>query len=588
MSRSARCRISLYLTSLMILAFLPGLAGLADERESTSAAPASPASPSGAAAFAGTQVVPAYRQADKIAVLRVEGEIDYITRISLERRVERAMREGANAVVLDINTPGGEVTAMLDICHLLKTDAPSNTVAWINPNAYSAGTFIALAAREIVVQDNASFGDAAPIKATPFGMIQLEASERAKLEAPLLEEVIDSARRHHYDEKLVQAFVSVGVELWLLENTNTGERVFVDRAEYVQVFGEDPPTGLTAVAPVDENAHRMVRPARQERVPQDDEAREATAGDAEFQQQLPAPRSRLTAADRDSYRVLRQVTASDRLLTVRPDDARLYGLATRVIRNDQELMAYFGAQELVRYDQLWSESLARFLMSFPVRAVLLIIFLVALFVELSAPGLGVFGATAAVALLLLVGAPALVGLAQWWGILLVAIGLLLLTAEIFFIPGTGVAGVLGLISLLVGMVGTFVTGDIGTSQGQYQLWAGITTMITSAFGAGIIIWLLSRQFHTFHVLDRVILKSELGNPQTVPPTAPVQEGSLRSGQFRVGDVGVAYTGLRPAGRADFGGKIVDVQSLGGFIEQGTPVRIVSVGRYVIDVEEANE
>lgn len=579
-------RAALYSAVLILLLFLPGMVQ-SDGGGNGASSGGAPSNPGALTSTAGgAAVVPAYRQANKVAVLRVEGVIDRVTLQSLERRFEKAMREGAGAIVLDINTPGGEVTATLDICHLLKTDAPPNTVAWINPNAYSAGTFIALAAREIVLQDNASFGDAAPIQATPWGgLVQLEPTERAKLEAPLLEEVIDSARRHHYDEKLVQAFVSVGVELWLLEHKQTGERVFVDRTEYRAVFGDDPPAELTSVTPsIDADSHRQVRPAVTERVREGE-----AAPQGEFRQQLPSPRAQLTAADRDDYRVLRQVTAADRLLTLRPDEARLYGLATRIIRNDQELMAYFGAQELVRYDQLWSESLARFLMSYPVRAVLIVIFLVALFIELSAPGIGVFGAAAGVALLLLLGAPALVGLAQWWGILLVAIGLALLAAELFIIPGMGVAGVLGLLSLFVGIVGTFVTGDLGTSEGQYQLWAGIATIITSAFGAGIIIWLLSRQFHSVNVLDKVILKSELGAKQTTAAGAAVLEAVDRQdGELLVGELGVAHTGLRPAGRAAFGHRIVDVQSLGGFIEKGTPVRIVSIDKYVIEVEEVDE
>ena len=64
-------------------------------------------------------------------------------------------------------------------------------------------------------------GDAAPI--TSLGPIP--ATERAKIESPLLTEVIDEARRHHYDERLVQAFVSVGIELWLLRDGSTGEVV---------------------------------------------------------------------------------------------------------------------------------------------------------------------------------------------------------------------------------------------------------------------------------------------------------------------------------------------------------------------------
>ena len=42
----------------------------------------------------------------------------------------------------------------------------------------------------------------------------------------------------------------VGVELWMLENVNTGERVFVDREEYKTVFGGERPATLnTPISP---------------------------------------------------------------------------------------------------------------------------------------------------------------------------------------------------------------------------------------------------------------------------------------------------------------------------------------------------
>ncbi len=187
--------------------------------------------------------IPAYRAANRIAVITIQGGIDKITLKSLERRVARAKAEGADAIVFDIDTPGGEVLATRDIVHLIRQDCPANTVAWVNPNAYSAGTIISLACREIVIAPDAAFGDAAPITLVP-----LPDAERDKQEAPLRAEVVASARANHYDEHLVEAFISVGIELWLIEHTETGERIFVTRNEYTTVFGDAPPDQMPAVS----------------------------------------------------------------------------------------------------------------------------------------------------------------------------------------------------------------------------------------------------------------------------------------------------------------------------------------------------
>jgi hypothetical protein len=267
--------------------------------------------------------VPAYRQANTVAVLTVHGAIDGITLRSLERRVRQAKADGADAIVLDIDTPGGALDSTLDICHLIRTESPANTVAWINPQAYSAGTIIALACREIVVGPNSAFGDAAPI--SPFGYIP--ATERAKVESPLLTEVIDSARTNHYDEKLVEAFIGVGVELWMIENIDTGERAFVDRQEYQTLFGEDPPAQITPVAPPPGlQTQPPVKPWFESLMPHEPAGtgtvdREQIRQQIELEQSRPSSRARLTKDDRDQWKLVKQVVSNDRLLVLKPRQA---------------------------------------------------------------------------------------------------------------------------------------------------------------------------------------------------------------------------------------------------------------------------
>ncbi|MHC4966339.1 MAG: NfeD family protein [Planctomycetota bacterium] len=530
--------------------------------------------------------VPAYRQANKVAILTVQGGIDGITLRSLERRVRQARADGADAIVFDIDTPGGALDATLDICHLIRTEAPANTVAWINPQAYSAGTIIALACREIVVAPGSAFGDAAPI--SPFGAIP--ATERAKVESPLLTEVIDSARTNHYDEKLVESFIGVGVELWMLENIDTGERIFVDREEYGNVFDEDPPAQITPVAPPPGlQTQPPVRPWIQSIMPHEPAGAEPIDPEVirqqiELEQSRPSPRAELTRADRDQWKLVKQVISNDRLLVVKPAQALEYGLAAATIANDDQLKAYFGAQTLERYPGNWSESLAQFLINPIVRGVLLVIFVICLLVELAAPGLGVFGATAGLSLLIVIGAPYLAGMAQWWEIMLILVGLGLIALELFIIPGFGVPGIGGAACVLVGLVGTFVSDDLSTQAGQSELLAGVTATFTALLASGIGAWLLFRQIETLPVLGRFILKAELGQTEGGGPGLLEAIGGGER-PLEAGSVGMAETDLRPAGRADFDGRLVDVKSVGAYIDRGTRVRVVSVGRFAIEVEE---
>ena len=552
-----------------------------------------------------TIAVPGYRQANNVAILTIHGAIDDVTKASLERRMKKAVKDGADAIVLDIDTPGGEMHATMDICNLLKnrSDTPANVVAWIHPTAYSAGSIIALACREIVVAPHSTFGDAAPIAIGPMGGLHvLEKTERAKLEGPLLSELTDSARRNHYDEKLVRAFSRLpdqGDGVWMLQNIENGDRVFVDQAEYYEAFGQNPPAVVIpiAIAPMPANGGRsVIRPSIDTSIPPVAEKAGLDAAKLQqkqdYDQTLPPSRLGLTAAqDRGKWRLIRQVVDSNTLLTVTADEAMYYGLATAVAANDDEIKTFLGAQSVRRYDQNWSESLVRFLTSWPIKSLLIIVFLIGLFVELAAPGLGIFGGAAAVALLILVGAPALAGMAVWWPALLIVLGLLLVGAELFVIPGFGITGVAGVICLLVGLAGTFLgsDSDISTAAGQSELLNGLLVVLTSMFVAGVAIWFISRQIHSLPLINRLILHTELrdaeGAPATVGSVGLLEAMGGPQRALAPGDLGVAETDLRPSGRANVNGRLVDVKSAGTYIEKGTTIRVLSVGRFVIEVEE---
>ncbi|MDA0975335.1 MAG: hypothetical protein O2927_05145, partial [Planctomycetota bacterium] len=509
---------------------------------------------------------------------------------SLERRFREAARVGASAVVLELDTPGGEMLATLDICHLIRTEAPSNTVAWINPKAFSAGTIIALACRETLVHPDAVFGDAAPIQGIPIvGLRQMPVAERAKIEAPLLSEVVGSARRRGIDEKLVQAFIAVTMELWLIEEIETGDRLYVDAGEYEIAFGEPPPRVRergAALPAVEAVASPIALEADEE------ETAPFVLDDPDADD---SPRRLLTPGDRGRWRLLGQVIGNEELLVVRSNEAIGHGLATGTAATDADVATFFGATSVIRLDRSWSESMVRFLISWPVRLLLIVVLLVCFFIELAAPGVGIFGITAGLALLLLLGAPAVAGMAQWWEILLVLVGFALVAVELFALPGIGFAGLAGVICLFVGIVGTFIGGGVGGAGGgawQDQLVTGLATTLAAAFAGGVAIWIIARQFGSVRGFDRLVLGASLSRTGQ-PPVGRSRDASGRrdteSGapMPAKGSVGVALSPLRPAGRAEFDGRTFDVRSVGDYVEAGTAVRTLGTEGSSLLVEAAS-
>ncbi|UIO44452.1 ATP-dependent Clp protease proteolytic subunit [Brevibacillus brevis] len=80
----------------------------------------------------------------------------------LHRAFADAQQQQADLVILHINTPGGEVNAADQIGQLIR-QAPMHVIAYIDNQAFSAGTYIALNANEIIMTPGSSMGAAAPI-----------------------------------------------------------------------------------------------------------------------------------------------------------------------------------------------------------------------------------------------------------------------------------------------------------------------------------------------------------------------------------------------------------------------------------------
>jgi len=512
----------------------------------------------GLASATDTGSVPASRRASRIALVSIHGPIDDLTLRSVERRLDEAKAAGCDAVVLELDTPGGDLYATLALTHLIKTRGPANCVAWVRPRAFSAGAITALACREILVAPGAAIGDAAPIAVSPFtGLAPLPAAERAKLESPVLAEVEESARRHGHDERLVRGFVDVAEESWLVERDD-GTRMFVDATEYATLFGEEPPRSGP-------------RPAAPPPPPEPTEADGTPLVPAD--PALPiAPR--VDPAERGRWKLLGPFDTADELVTLRADEAVAYGLARAEIADEEQLSRWFGADPtagtspVVRFDETWSEGFARFLMSWPVRLVLVAAMLVCFLIELGTPGFGVFGLAGAAILIALVAAPTVAGMAEWWELLLIAIGLGLVGVELLVLPGTGIAGFLGAACLLVGLVFAFVGRDLGSPQSQASMLTGFFATLGSFALAGGAIWVLLRTSRNLQLFRSIVVDTTVDSPSAIDPPGTRPSATI-------GSVGEAVTDLRPAGRAAFGDALVDVRSGGGWIARGARVRIVS-------------
>ncbi len=100
-----------------------------------------------------------------VVILRATGVVDSVMAGYLAEGIHGAERDGARAVVIELDTPGGSLAATQDIVTaLLEADIP--TIVWVAPagaRAASAGTFITLAANLAYMAPGTNIGAASPI-----------------------------------------------------------------------------------------------------------------------------------------------------------------------------------------------------------------------------------------------------------------------------------------------------------------------------------------------------------------------------------------------------------------------------------------
>ncbi|MCC6951043.1 MAG: hypothetical protein IT433_06310 [Phycisphaerales bacterium] len=557
---------------------------------------------------------PAFRAARTVVVIPLRGEIDDrgVMATSLRRRLALAERAGADAIVIEIDSPGGSVDAVLQMCRAIKGSRVRNTVAWINSDAYSGGAIVALACREIVINDPVSFGDAKPISGGPLGILPQGIPDDLlkKILPPLVAEVTESVRRHNefagsydWDEYLAKAMIVDDMRLWAVRNKSTGERVCIDPHEFRLLFGEGAdPGGATRLASLSSaGPSAPADPPPAEGIASGS-SKLAAAADAVVARlsggSVSTRRPKFSASDRDSWELEEKVLDGSGPALLKADDMVYFGFAANTttdasgrtvadpVRTDDDLVAFFQAKRLVRYEASWSEGLVLVMTHIATRFVLVVIFLIAMFLEITHPGAALPGIIAVAALAGLVAPPMLIGMASWWAVVAIICGIGMLLLEVFVVPGFGAPGIFGLILLFLGLVGVFAPSGNGlvpsSPEGRTDLlYYGATVllaMVTAAAG----IALVARNLRAIPGLSRLVLRDAPGDddgPGTLDALAEAAPDAPA-----IGEVGVAITVMRPAGRVEIRGAIVDAVAEFGMIEAGTSVRITSVDGMRVGVE----
>lgn len=150
-------------------------------------------------------------------------------------------------------------------------------------------------------------------------------------------------------------------------------------------------------------------------------------------------------------------------------------------------------------------------------------------------------------------------------IVLILVGLVLIFAEILLIPGVGVAGVLGLVSM--GGSCFYAFNQMGATTGI------IVTVINAVLIVGLTVWVLRAK-----TWKRFTLNTNIDSKAVI----------IDEDMIAVGDTGTTLTRLSPMGNALFGNETYEVKALEGMIDSGEKVEIVLIEDKKIYVRPAGE
>ncbi len=447
-------------------------------------------------------------------------------------------------IILELNTPGGQVFASQKISDALKemdTQYDIPVVCSIRNWAISAGVMLAYSCRFITIVKDAAMGAAEPVLQSAEGM--KTASEK-----------VNSALRAD----------------------------FANRASF---FGRNP---LIAEAMVDKDMILVLRYGKFVKLDDEDQIR--TTG--------------------PSVDIV--ISPKGKLLTLNAEELMKYGVADLrmepaklpLITADEKAKGKWPAEKDLLFHQTffedipnakidtflpdWKTMFFSFLANPIVTSALFMGMLLGFYVEINTPGFGIPGALGVTCLFFLMLASFALEAVNWFELIILVVGLVLIAIDLFLIPSFGIVGGLGVLLFIGGILALMLPGlekvDYEYDTNTFNA-AGEFVMERLVWLAGglivsvIVIGLLAR--YVFPVLapySRFVL---LGGEQKA--SEGYVSGADPAKLPKPGESGEAVTDLRPSGRISIEDKQYQAVSDGDFIAKGTKVKIVDLDGSVIVV-----
>lgn len=452
----------------------------------------------------------------KLAVLiPFEGVITPLVEQYLYRHLDAARQRGADLVIIQIDSPGGLLEESLRIAERLQTLDWAHTVAYVpksaGSQALSGAAIAALGCDEIVMHPHARLGDAGPIFLAEDALFR-HAPEKLRSDLALKVRRLASAKGR--PPALAEAMVDPNCEVFPVTNKVTGEFTYLSEAEIASLKDAD-----------DWERGKVVFESRR-----------------------------------------------DHFLEVEGERAVELKLASATADNLDQLQQRYHWGELVTLRYTWVDTLVSILNNGWITGLLLVIGIICLYVEFSAPS-GIAATISALCFILFFWSRVLGGTAGWLEVVLFVFGVGLVLVEVFLLPGFGFSGITGALFIVASLV--MASQRFVIPRTNYDLKELINTlaiMVGSGMGVIALAVLLRNHLRRIPAFNSLVLAPPDPEPAPVTSASSVPSGR----KLRVSEQGATTTPLRPSGKARFDGESFDVVAEGSYIPPGRTVRVVEI------------
>ena len=438
--------------------------------------------------------------------------------VFVRRSVEKAKIAKSDIVIFDIDTFGGRVDSALQITTLIGSLKEATTIAYITAGpestgvSWSAGALISFSCDEIYMAPGTSMGAAAPVYQTNEGMKMAE----EKVVSAVRTQMAAFAQKNNYPTSIALAMVDSDVEL--LEIYIDGEMKVASRNDLVDIKRE-----------------------------------------------LKGSNEKLEEG--------KIISEKGKLLTLTANEMEKYGVSKGTYDFQTELVKHLGISEsnVTLTEESSSDKLISFLTSGVVMTILIAIALVALYVEINSPGFGIPGTISLISFAIIFASNIMLGQAGSFEIIIFIVGVILLILEIFIIPGFGVAGISGIILIVLSLILSMQDFIIPTVDWEWGIFFKNVLNVGVSFVISIFIMMIIAQaLPKASFFQRLALNAAQNTSEgfTVQDEAEINKF--------IGKKGISVTTLRPSGKAEINGEVVEVVSDGEFVEKGTNIEVIDV------------